>query len=106
MVLVRFHARHFRRHDTPDAQIAQGEKMNSQSEQLRRAIENLIDAKLFDALSKPGGLDRMIAYRSSGVASYSIRMAGRKLEEALADMLVENEGQESIGEQKMVSSSR
>jgi hypothetical protein len=57
----------------------------SQAESLRKAIENLIDAKLHDVLSKPGGLDRLMAHRRTGVASYDIRMAERRLQDALAD---------------------
>lgn len=61
--------------------------MLSNAENLRKAIENLIDAKLMDALSKPGGLDRLMAHRRTGVASYDIRAAERKLQESLADVL-------------------
>jgi hypothetical protein len=63
----------------------------SQSESLRRAIENLIDAKLLDVLSKPGGLDRLLAHRRTGVASFDIRNAERRLQEALAQCLPANE---------------
>ena len=59
----------------------------SQSEQLRRAIENLIDAKLLDVLSKPGGLDRLLAHRRTGVASFDIRNAERRLQETIAQIL-------------------
>ncbi|MCS7032748.1 MAG: hypothetical protein NZ561_01995 [Phycisphaerae bacterium] len=58
----------------------------SQAEQLRKAIESLIDAKLLDALSKPGGRDRLLAYRASGVAPFGVRMAQRKLQEALEQL--------------------
>lgn len=58
-----------------------------QAETLRKAIENLIDAKLHDALSKPGGLDRLLAHRRSGVASYDIRMAERRLQESIAQLV-------------------
>ena len=60
---------------------------SSQAESLRRAIENLINAKLHDALSRPGGLDRLIAHRTSGVASFAIRQAERQLEESIAQVL-------------------
>jgi hypothetical protein len=60
---------------------------STQAELLRRAIENLIDAKLHDALAKPGGLDRLIAHRRTGVASWDIRMAEKRLEEALAQVV-------------------
>ena len=57
--------------------------MSHTAEELRRAIENLIDAKLHDALYRPGGLDRLRAHRLTGVASPDIRNAERKLDEAL-----------------------
>jgi hypothetical protein len=60
---------------------------SSLAESLRKAIENLINVKLHDALAKPGGLDRLIAHRSMGVASFAVRQAERQLEEALADAL-------------------
>ncbi|HRK32696.1 MAG TPA: hypothetical protein PLD59_16650 [Tepidisphaeraceae bacterium] len=55
----------------------------SQADQIRKAIESLIDAKLLDALSKPGGLDRLLAYRATGVAPFGVRMAQRKLTDVL-----------------------
>ena len=57
------------------------------AESLRKAIENLINVKLHDALAKPGGLDRLIAHRSMGVASFAVRQAERQLEETLAEIL-------------------
>ena len=57
--------------------------MSLNAEELRKAIENLIDAKLHDALYRPGGLDRLRAHRMTGVASPDIRNAERKLEEVL-----------------------
>jgi len=57
------------------------------AESLRKAIENLINAKLHDALSRPGGLDRLLAHRSSGVASFDVRNAERQLEQTLANVL-------------------
>jgi hypothetical protein len=59
----------------------------TQAESLRKAIESLIDAKLHDALARPGGLDRLIAHRTTGVASYDIRQAERRLEQTLAEIL-------------------
>ena len=59
----------------------------SQAETLRKAIENLIDAKLHDALSRPGGLERLTAHRLTGVASFDIRNAERKLQQTLAEVL-------------------
>jgi hypothetical protein len=60
---------------------------SSPAESLRKAIENLINVKLHDALAKPGGLDRLIAHRSMGVASFAVRQAERQLEEAIAEVL-------------------
>jgi len=63
--------------------------MASQAESLRRAIENLIDAKLLDLVGKPGGLDRLLAHRRTGVASFDIRNAERRLQEAIAEIVTE-----------------
>jgi hypothetical protein len=60
---------------------------SSTAESLRKAIENLINVKLHDALAKPGGLDRLIAHRSMGVASFAVRQAERQLEDVLSDIL-------------------
>jgi len=60
---------------------------SSPAESLRKAIENLINVKLHDALAKPGGLDRLIAHRSMGVASFAVRQAERQLDDALAELL-------------------
>ena len=57
--------------------------MSNTAEELRKAIENLIDAKIHDALYRPGGLERLRAHRMTGVASPDIRNAERKLEEVL-----------------------
>jgi len=46
---------------------------------LRHSIENLIDAKLCDALNRRDGLARLIAHRTSGVASADIRSAEARL---------------------------
>ena len=62
------------------------------SETLRRAIESLINAKLHDALS-PGGLDRLAAHRRTGVASFDIRRAERRLESAIASILSGSEAE-------------
>jgi hypothetical protein len=64
-----------------------GKMVASQAETLRKAIENLIDAKLHDALSRPGGLERLTAHRLTGVASFDIRNAERKLQQTLAEIL-------------------
>jgi hypothetical protein len=60
-----------------------------QSETLRKAIDNLIDAKLQDILIRPGGLDRLLAHRRSGVCSPDIRNAQKKLESTLGEILGE-----------------
>ena len=62
-----------------------------QAESLRKAIENLINAKLHDALGKPGGLGRLVAHRVTGVASYDIRNAERQLDQALSEVLAAQE---------------
>lgn len=67
------------------------------AESLRKAIESLIDAKLHDALARPGGLDRLIAHRRTGVASYDIRMAERRLQETLAEVLTPSESYNTQG---------
>ena len=61
--------------------------VTEQAESLRKAIENLINAKLHDALGKPGGLGRLVAHRVTGVASYDIRNAERQLDQALSEVL-------------------
>ena len=63
---------------------------SSSAESLRKAIENLINVKLHDALAKPGGLDRLVAHRSMGVASFAVRQAERQLDQALAEVLPGN----------------
>ena len=57
--------------------------MAASPEDLRKAIENLIDAKLHDLMYRPGGLDRLRAHRMTGVASPDIRNAERKLDDVL-----------------------
>ena len=61
--------------------------MAQQAQSLRKAIENLINAKLHDAVSRPGGLDRLVAHRATGVASWEIRNAEKQLDLALAEVL-------------------
>ena len=63
----------------------------SQSETLRKAIDNLIDAKLQDILIRPGGLDRLLAHRRSGVCSPDIRGAQKKLEATISELFAEVE---------------
>jgi hypothetical protein len=57
------------------------------SETLRKAIENLIDAKLVDAMARPDGLNRLLAHRRTGVAAPDIRNAERRLEQTLSELL-------------------
>ena len=61
--------------------------MGSQAETLRKAIESLINAKLHDVLT-PGGIDRLAAHRRTGVASFDIRNAERRLEQAIDEVIV------------------
>jgi hypothetical protein len=63
----------------------------SHAESLRKAIENLVDAKLHDALHRPGGFDRLLAHRRTGVASHDIRLAERRLDQALNEVLLSND---------------
>ena len=60
--------------------------VGNHAETLRRAIESLINAKLHDAIT-PGGIDRLAAHRRTGVASYDIRMAERRLEQTIGEIL-------------------
>jgi hypothetical protein len=75
-----------RAHAAPHGARSSGMSEN-QAQMLRKAIEGLIDAKLHDALARPGGLDRLIAHRTTGVASYDIRQAERRLEQTLNEVL-------------------
>ena len=59
----------------------------SHAETLRKAIENLINAKLHDVLARPGGLDRLAAHRTTGVASFDVRNAERQLEKTIVSVL-------------------
>jgi hypothetical protein len=61
--------------------------MNDPAQSLRKAIENLINAKLHDALARPGGLDRLAAHRTTGVASWEIRNAEKLLDKTLSEVL-------------------
>ena len=60
---------------------------NDHAQSLRKAIENLINVKLHDAIGRPGGLDRLIAHRTTGVASWEIRNAEKQLDNTLANIL-------------------
>ena len=62
---------------------------SEQAESLRKAIENLINAKLRD-LVRPGGVDRLVANRMTGVAAYEIRDASKKLEKAIVEAIESN----------------
>ncbi len=72
------------------------QQQSEKAESLRKAIESLIDAKLHDAIAKPGGLGRLVAHRTTGVASWDVRTAERRLEQTLAEVLVE----ETMGSQR------
>lgn len=67
----------------------------TQAEMLRKAIENLIDAKMMDAIARPGGIDRLLAHRRTGVATFDIRNAERKLQETIAGVLAGGESLET-----------
>ena len=58
-----------------------------QAESLRKALENLMNAKLQDVLTHRNALDRLIAHRSNGVSSPDVRAAERRLEEVLTELL-------------------
>ena len=68
---------------------------NDHAQSLRKAIENLINVKLHDALGRPGGLDRLIAHRTSGVASWEIRNAEKQLDKTLSEIL-ENQSSDAL----------
>jgi len=61
--------------------------LNSPAEVLRKAIENLINAKLHDVLSHRDGLSRLAAHRNSWVASDDVRNAEKRLEQVISDLL-------------------
>lgn len=61
--------------------------MEDRAEQLRVAIENLINVKLHDALVHGNGLDRLIAHRCNGVASRAIRDAEHQLQSVLTEVM-------------------
>ena len=68
---------------------------NEHAEGLKRAIVNLINAKLYDALATPGGLMRLVANRTTGVASADVRNAEKQLSQVLRQMVMEaGEGDE------------
>jgi hypothetical protein len=77
--------------------------MAIQAESLRKAIENLIDAKLVDALARPDGLNRLLAHRRTGVAAPDIRNAERRLEETLSEMLSHSDSIESDHQMEQVA---
>jgi hypothetical protein len=74
--------------------------MSVSAEDLRKAIENLIDAKLHDALYRPGGLDRLRAHRLTGVASPDIRNAERRLEEVLEEVAAPQHQRAALGRRR------
>lgn len=65
--------------------------LSNEAEMLRKAIENLINAKLRDLL-RPGGADRLAAHRVTGVASWDVREAEKNLDRTLAELLPANNG--------------
>jgi hypothetical protein len=65
--------------------------LKHQADSLRHAIENLIDAKLCDALNRRDGLARLVAHRTSGVVSADIRCAQRVLDVSLQRCLPPDE---------------
>ena len=77
--------------------------MSNTAEELRRAIENLIDAKLHDLMYRPGGLDRLRAHRMTGVASPDIRNAERKLDDVLEAIVTPPQSNYRRRPRKMVS---
>ena len=74
--------------------------MSVSAEDLRKAIENLVDAKLHDALYRPGGLDRLRAHRLTGVASPDIRTAARRLEEVQEEVAAPPHQRASLGRRR------
>lgn len=59
-----------------------------QAETLRKSIENLVNAKVQDVLVRPGGLDRLLAHRRTGVCSVDIRNAEKQLEQTLMELVL------------------
>jgi hypothetical protein len=66
--------------------------ITEQPQHLRKAIENLMTVKLYDAMARPDGLLRLAAHRSTGVASSEIRHAERELDDVLRQVF-ERSGQ-------------
>ena len=73
-------------------------------EGLRKAMVNLINAKLYDALATPGGLMRLVANRTTGVCSTDVRNAERQLVRAL-EQLVHDGGERGMEMAEAVRSS-
>jgi DNA-binding HxlR family transcriptional regulator len=73
--------------------------MSIQAQELRKAIENLMNAKLRD-LVRPGGVDRLVAHRVSGIAAYEIRDAEKRLEQAIAELIPAEETATAGGKQR------
>jgi hypothetical protein len=65
------------------------EVKDHRSAELLHAIENLINAKLFDAIGRPDGLARLVGHRTSGVAASHIRYAERDLERTIGRCLLQ-----------------
>ena len=62
---------------------------------LRQAIEGLLNAKLHDAIARPDGVVRLLANRSTGVASRDIRNAQQILDQSL-EMALSNRGRHML----------
>jgi hypothetical protein len=62
-----------------------------QAESLRKAVENLMNAKLQDILMHSNALGRLIAHRGNGVSSPDVRKAEQRLEQAFTELLSKTE---------------
>jgi hypothetical protein len=72
-----------------------------QASSLRKAIENLISAKLYDMMARPGGLDRLVAHRMTGVASHDVRNAEQQLDRTLSELLADAPQGDAQGETQL-----
>ena len=59
--------------------------VNDQAQSLRKAIENLINAKLHDALARPGGLDRTHRASDHRCCLLGDPQRGKMLDKAVAE---------------------
>lgn len=74
--------------------------LSNDAEMLRKAIENLINAKLRD-LIRPGGADRLAAHRVTGVSSWDVREAEKNLERTLAELLPATDAEHREADERM-----